>query len=200
MHSKNEKNMIISASIVSVGSWNPRIFTPEWVSTNVFSMPEGDTMNIALNERQMNLTYTWKGIQLLMTDRGIEIKTDVRSMDVLIQMEKIYKHLNDVLPYTPITAVGYNLNLTLTKEEFEKTKVAEIIKPQAIDVYTSNSQTFSAVKDGAIRSFDVRISDSAAEIRCNFHYVASLKVHNSISNFKLIITELTNFLGYELSL
>lgn len=191
--------MEITASIVSVGSWNPRIFTPEWVSTNVFPMPEGDTMNIALNEKQMNLTYAWKGIQLLMTDRGIEMKTDAKSMDVLIQMEEIYKHLYEVLPFTPITAVGYNLNLTLTKDEFEKTKIAGIIKPQTIDVYTSNSQTFSAVKDGAIRSFDVRTSGGVAEIRCNFHYVTPPKGQGGISIFKIIITELANFLGYELT-
>ena len=55
-------------------------------------------MNIALNEKQMNLTYAWKGIQLLMTDRGIEMKTDAKSVDVLIQMEEIYKHLYEVLP------------------------------------------------------------------------------------------------------
>ena len=191
--------MEITASIVSVGSWNPRIFTPEWVSTNVFSMPEGDTMNIALNEKQMNLTYAWKGIQLLMTDRGIEMKTGAKSMDVLVQMEQIYKHLYEVLPFTPITAVGYNLNLTLEKDEFEKTKIAGIIKPQTIDVYTSNSQTFSAVKDGAIRSFDVRTSGSVAEIRCNFHYVTPPKGQDDTSIFKIIISELANFLGYELT-
>ena len=56
-----EKN----ASIVSVGSWNPRIFTPSWVSANVFAMPEGESMNISLNEKQMNLAYTWKDILLL---------------------------------------------------------------------------------------------------------------------------------------
>jgi len=191
--------MEITASIVSVGSWNPRIFTPEWVSTNVFSMPEGDTMDIALNEKQMNLTYAWNGINLLMTDRGIEMKSDAKSKDVLIKMEKIYKHLYEVLPYTPITAVGYNLNLTFAKEEFDKTKIAEIIKPQSLDIYSSNSQTFSAIKDGAIRSFDVRTSGGSAEIRCNFHFAPPQKEQNGTSVFDIIITEFSKFLGYELT-
>lgn len=193
--------MNITASIVSVGSWNPRIFTPDWVSTNVFSMPEGDTMNIAINEKQMNLTYAWKGIQLWMTDRGIEIKAEAKSMDVLVQMEKIYNHLSEVLPYTPVSAIGYNLNLTFTKEEFEKTIVAKVIKPSNIDIYTINSQTFSAFKDGAIRSFDVRTADNAVEIKCNFHYGAPLIIDiNNIPVFEIIIKELKNFLGYELTL
>ena len=192
--------MIITASIVSVGSWNPRIFTPDWVSSNVFSMPEGDTMNIAINEKQMNLNYTWKGIQLLMTDRGIEIRTAEKSMDVLFKMEQIYRHLSEVLPYTPISAVGYNLNLTFSKEDFENTKVAGIINPQKVDIYSTNSQTFSALKDGAIRSFDVRTSDNAAEIRCNFHYTTPLKEQNGSSVFEIIINELKHFLGYELTL
>lgn len=192
--------MVITASIISLGSWNPRIFTPEWVSTNVFSMPEGDTMNIAINEKQMNLTYEWKGIQLIMTDRGIEMKTNESSFAVLNKMEIIYQHLSEVLPYTPITAVGYNLNLTLSKDEFEKTKVAEIIKPQTVDIYKSNSQTFSVLKDGAIRSFDVRTSEDVAEIRCNFHYAAPQKEPHDTSVFKIIINELIHFLGYELTL
>lgn len=189
-----------TASIVSVGSWNPRIFTPEWVSSNVFPMPEGDSMNISINENQMTLTYAWNNIQLFMTERGIEMKTDAESLDILIQMEKIYKHLSDILPYTPISAVGYNLNLSFTKEEFEKTKVAGLIKPQSLDIYTTRSQTFSALKDGVIRSFDIRTSDTTAEIRCNFHYPAPLKVTDDSSVFEIIINELKFFLGYELSL
>ena len=192
--------MKISASIVSIGSWNPRIFTPEWVSTNVFSMPEGDSMNIELNEKEMHLAYTWKDIQLFMTDRGIEIKSDAKSMDVLFQMEKIYRHISEILPYTPIIATGYNLNLAFSKEEFNKTKVAEFINPQNIDIYTNSSQTFSAVKDGVIRNFDVRTTDNLAEIRCNFHYTAPLKEQKDSSVFEIIIYELRKFLGYELTL
>ena len=68
--------MKVEASIVSLGSWNSRIFTPTWVSEKVFAMPEGDSMNVGLNDQQMSLTYLWKNIQLLINDSRIEFKTN----------------------------------------------------------------------------------------------------------------------------
>ena len=67
--------MKLEASIVSLGGWNSRIFTPVWVSENVFAMPEGESMNIALNEQQLSLVYIWKNIQLLLSDTRLELKS-----------------------------------------------------------------------------------------------------------------------------
>ncbi len=199
MQPKRRKMMEKTASIVSVGSWNPRIFTPNWVSENVYSMPEGDTMNVSLNDKQMNLTYNWKGIQFFITDRGIEIKADVNSLSILKEMERIYKHLSDILSYTPVSAVGYNLNILLSKEEFEKSNIGGLLFPNDINIYTCNSQTFAANKDGAIRSFDVRRTKDGAEIKCNFHYANPQDIPSDSSIFEIAISELKHFLGYELS-
>lgn len=188
-----------TASIVSLGGWNPRIFTPDWVSVNVFSMPEGDSMNVSINEKQMNLTYTWKDIQLSITDRGVEMKANAESHDTLKEMEGIYNHLSEILPYTPVSAVGYNFSVVLTKEEFGKTDIAGISVPKDIDIYTCNSQTFVANKDGAIRSFDIRRKNDGVEIRCNFHYNMPQSNMADSSIFDIIILELKHFLGYELS-
>lgn len=189
-----------SASIVSVGSWNPRIFTPSWVSANVFAMPEGESMNISLNEKQMNLAYTWKDILLLIVDRGIEMKSDKVSMETLQSMEEIYNRLSQTLPYTPLTAVGFNLNLILTKDEYEKTTMAGLITQQTVDIYKSQSQSFVAEKDGAIRSFDIRKQNDSVEIRCNFHYNMPQELPTCGSVFPIIISEQKHFLGYELSI
>ena len=156
-------------------------------------------MNVSLNDKQMNLTYNWKGIQLLITDRGIEIKANVTSLTILKEMERIYKHLSEILPYTPVSAVGYNFIILLSKEEFERSNIAGIITPKDIDIYSCNSQTFVANKDGAIRSFDVRRTKEGAEIKCNFHYTNPLDIPSDSSIFEIVISELKHFVGYELS-
>ena len=192
--------MKIEASIVSLGSWNSRIFTPAWVSGNVFSMPEGDSMNIALNEQQMTLSYEWKNIQLLMSDNRIELRCEQCSSGVLKLMEQIYQRMSELLPYTPITAVGFNLNLKMSMEEFNDTAVCGLIKQQNVDVYKNDSQTFSTVKDNSVRSFVIQTSADGAEIRANFHYPQPQNIPAVGTAFGIIEAEMKHFLGYELSI
>ena len=192
--------MKVEASIVSVGSWNSRIFTPAWVSANVFAMPDGESMNIALNEQQMTLSYMWKDIQLLMSDTRIEFKSNLCSKIELTLMEQCYQRLSELLPYTPVVAVGFNLNLTLTLDEYNQTPVSKLVDQKSIDVYTNGTQTFSAVKDGAVRSFVVQLNADSAEIRANFHYPQPKLIPAVGTAFGVIESEMKHFLGNEFSI
>ena len=192
--------MKIEASIVSVGSWNSKIFTPAWVSANVFAMPEGESMNIALNEQMMTLSYVWKDVQLLMSDNRIELKSNKCSSEVLLLMEQCYQRLSNLLPYTPVTAVGFNLNLTLTPDEFKATNVSTLIQKQNVDIYSNGAQTFSAVKDNSVRSFVIQTNPDSAEIKANFHYPQPQNIPAVGSAFGIIELEMKYFLGYEFSI
>lgn len=192
--------MKVEASIVSVGSWNSRILTPAWVSANVFAMPNGESMNIALNEQQMTLCYEWNGIQLLMSDTRIEFKSNKQSKETLTLMEQCYQRLSELLPYTPVAAVGYNLNITLTLDEYKQTVVSGILEQKNIDIYTNGTQTFSAVKDGAVRSFVVQLNADNAEIRANFHYPQPKLTPAVGTTFGIIESELKYFIGNEFSI
>ena len=196
MKTKDETKKI-EASIVSVGSWNSRIFTPAWVSANIFAMPDGKSMKIALNEQQMTLSYVWKDIQLLMSDTRIEFKSSQCSKETLTLMEQYYQRISELLPYTPVAAVGYNLNLTLTPDEYKQTVVSGMLEQKNIDIYTNGTQTFSAVKDGAVRSFVVQLNADNAEIRANFHYPQP-KLTPAVGNaFGIIESEMKHFIGDE---
>lgn len=191
--------MKIEASLVSVGSWNTRIFTPAWISANVFAMKNGESMNIALNEQQMTLSYVWKDIQLLMSDTRIEFKSNHCSEETLILMEQCYLRLSELLPYTPVVAVGYNLNLTLSFDEYKQTAVCGSIVQKKIDVYTNGTQTFSAVKEGSVRNFVVQQNADSVEIRANFHYPQPKSTPAVGTAFHVIESEMKHFLGYEFS-
>ena len=192
--------MKVEASIVSVGSWNSRIFTPAWVSANVFAMPDGESMNIALNEQQMTLSYEWNDIQLLMSDTRIEFKSNKRSKETFALMEQCYQRLSELLPFTPVVAVGYNLNLTLALDEYRQTEVSRLLEQKKIDIYTNGTQTFSAVKDDAVRSFVVQLNADSAEIRANFHYRKPKLTPAVGTAFDLIESEMKHFVGHEFSI
>lgn len=196
MKTKDETKKI-EASIVSVGSWNSRIFTPAWVSANIFAMPDGKSMKIALNEQQMTLSYVWKDIQLLMSDTRIEFKSSQCSKETLTLMEQYYQRISELLPYTPVAAVGYNLNLTLTPDEYKQTVVSGMLEQKNIDIYTNGTQTFSAVKDGAVRSFVVQLNADNAEIRANFHYPQPKLTPAVGTAFGIIESEMKHFIGDE---
>lgn len=190
--------MKTEASIVSIGNWNARIFTPNWVSENIFVMSDGDTMDMGLNEQpQLTLTYIWNKIQLLTSDSRIEFKTNQCTTDTLGQMEQCYLRLAELLPHTPVSAVGFNLNLHLTQEEFQNTKVGKEVKPQSIGDYIGDTLIFKAEKEGAIRSFSISQNNEGGDIRINFHYTDPKHLPAIGTGFEQIASELKDFLGYE---
>lgn len=192
--------MVVEASIVSVGSWNSRIFTPSWVSENVFAMPEGESMNVGLNEQQLTLTYMWKDIQLLITDSRIELKTSRCASDKLVLMEQCYLRMSEMLPYTPVNAVGFNLNLQLSQDEYCKTNVSRLFKLQTLGDYVGDTLTFKATKEGSVRSFVIHQRENGGDIRINFHYPKPKELPPVGTGFEMIASELKVFLGYEFSL
>ena len=192
--------MKVEASIVSLGSWNSRIFTPTWVSDKVFAMSEGESMNVGLNDPQLSLTYIWKNIQLLVTDSRIDFKTDQCTSEILTLMEQCYLRLSEYLPYTPITAVGFNLDFHFTQEEFQQTTVGKLQRPRSIGEYNCNTVTYSSNKDNATRSFVIQQTAEGGEIRVNFHYSRPNRLPAVGTCFELIATEMRQFLGYEYSI
>ena len=192
--------MKVEASIVSLGSWNSRIFTPTWVSDKVFAMPEGESMNVGLNDQQLSLTYVWKSIQFLITDNRIDFKTDQCTSEILTLMEQCYLRLSEYLPYTPITAVGFNLDFHFTQDEFQQTTVGKFQRPQSVGEYNCNMLTYSANKEGATRSFVIQKTAEGGDIRVNFHYPRPKRLPAVGTAFELIAIEMKQFLGYEFSI
>ena len=112
-------------------------------------------------------------------------------------MEQCYQRLSELLPFTPVAAVGYNLNLTLTLDEYGQTAVSGVFEQKKIDIYTNGTQTFSAVVDGTVRSFVVQQNTDNAEIRANFHYPQPKLTPAVGTAFGIIESEMKHFIGDE---
>ena len=138
--------------------------------------------------------------QDLVTDSRIDFKTDQCTSEILTLMEQCYLRLSEYLPYTPITAVGFNLDFHFTQEEFQQTTVGKLQRPRSIGEYNCNTVTYSSNKDNATRSFVIQQTAEGGEIRVNFHYSRPNRLPAVGTCFELIATEMRQFLGYEYSI
>lgn len=101
------------ANIICLGSWNTRIFTPEWVSTHVFKIQLGESIQIQIDTKTLSLTYRKDDIIFIANDTSIEFKSDKFDHYVLNSMMGYFKNLLKLLPNTPITIYGYNIKLSI---------------------------------------------------------------------------------------
>lgn len=189
-----------NASIVSIGGWNSHIFTPQWVAANVFNVSEGSSMELKLDEKQMNLSYKSGDIEFSATEIGVEFKTQKVTVENCHKLEKYYQHLVELLPYTPIRAFGYNYNLVFPIEDFQKTKLAQFVERKDIGAgYNTSSFSFTVSKDKSLRSVNVNFQDNKAEVVCNFQYyqindIPETSVFDSMKEeLKLILGHDTDF-------
>lgn len=187
--------MEINASIVSIGGWNSRIFTPQWVATNVFGINDGTTMELKLDERQMTLLYKSGDIEFSATEIGVEFKTHNTTVDNCRKLERCYQHLVELLPYTPIRAFGYNYNLIFLINDFQNTRLAQFVERKDIGAdYKSTSFSFTVSKGKALRSVNVNFQDDKVEVVCNFQYNKITDIPE-VSVFDCIKDELKHILG-----
>ena len=192
--------MKIVSSIVSIGGWNPKIFSPGWVAMNVFQIPQGASMQCSFDESNMTLLFSWNDVHFSITEKGIELRTEAFKRANLKYMDAVYKHLVAMLQYTPISAFGYNINVTLSKEEFLSLPVSRNLQIQNVNGYAPSSVVLSASEGNVLKSFDIRIKGAEYEIRSNFHFAHGKQMDSDGVVFDDIVKEFKSILGYELSL
>ena len=191
--------MKVTASIVCIGNWNPRIFTPSWVAENVYSIPNGQTMQVGLDEAQLTLNYGWNGLNFSVSDSKLEISTNSADNEKLGELDAIFKALLTKLPHTPIAVFGYNMNCTLGEDEVKLNRAFQRMKAQeGIGECKLQSQTYVSMTYGAKRSFILKNIPSGGQIACNFQFDDVNKMPDVGTVFDLIKEDYKHFFGYEL--
>lgn len=184
------------ASIVSVGNWNPAIFTPQWVMDNVFRLPEGESIQVNLNEKLMSLTFFWDDIAFSVTDNRLEFKTNKVVAERLEAMDSLFRYLAEMLPYTPITALGYNYNLIGTEEEVSNMLPWPMDKFPQINGYELSSSVFSTSIGDGQSNINIRCGKEKCEIACNLQYLQLRSLPQDTLPFNIIKTEIKKIFGY----
>lgn len=123
-------------TIVILGRWNVGIFTPEWLTKNVFESSQVTLefgMDPALPRR-----ITGGGTTLIPSDLSLILAPSELSETSLTRMEKIGCTILETLKHTPVSAVGMNFAYRVTPapapllEQFHATHADEFADQQLV--------------------------------------------------------------------
>lgn len=175
---------------VLTGLFNPAIFSPEWSAANLFEIPEGETINIAVAEGlgSGGATFFLKNIGVSINQTRLEFFANALSDEVISVMEKAALRVFEILPHTPFGAFGINLGLIdpepndLICQLFnsgehleEKYKMLRRIYKQSLEL-----------EDGTTLNLEKTLDDDGVFIVFDFHW-NDINVENAAE----IISEVT---------
>lgn len=101
-------------TIVLVAQFNPAIFTPQWIARFLFDKKEGEDMEvlemIAQSERGIAKFSFFEGVAISVASERTELLALNGQPETLANVESVLLKMLDVLPHTPLSAIGCNLN------------------------------------------------------------------------------------------
>lgn len=149
-------------SILLVGSWNTKIFTPGWVMNELLSLHGNEEFEIGFNNN-LQPTYKYKQIQFIPTDRAFEIRIEKYNEDLIKIANRAAIKLITTLPFTPNLVVGFNYKL------LDSCEISNVSIPNYSDKYTISEIKLSKEEPNYI----LNVILSCGEIKTvvyNFHY------------------------------
>ena len=181
----------VQVSTVIVGSWNPRIFTPKWIKTNLFGLTDGQELQGMVNFEEMEFGFQHKGVLLFPKSNLVEVKFDGYESDKAELASMTIIKILELLPQTPIKALGVNIRYVLTKKNGTpfvdminnlKCKFSEFELNQIKQTSNKNNYQINIIsdilKDNIQANFNFHYS-KIAPFECNFinqHFEESQKI------------------------
>lgn len=169
----NTKKIPDNLLIKAVGNWNPRIFTPQWISNNLTKGEHPLKIAFLFNPAKGDAGYEIDGIMLFPTVNDLQIaiqnKGKITEENIILITKFIIKIL-ELLPHTPITAIGFNVNYLLdTKQE---SKIINWLKSQnsIFEDLTLKQITISNKFDNFTKNIIIAPDNEGVTISFNYHY------------------------------
>jgi hypothetical protein len=95
-------------NVLVLGHWDPLILTPAWLNEHVAA---GDVVVEMARDERLPPRQTFDGVSLLVVDNRLLVSPAEPDVDGMKKAEDVALKLLDLLPHTPITAVGVNVQL-----------------------------------------------------------------------------------------
>ncbi len=97
-------------TIVLVGGWNPKIFSPKWVAGKLFGTKDSQTVQIeaGIGPGVQFLKYHFGGAVVIPRDDRLILGVATPKDEQLERIEKLACRVLELLPETPLSAVGVN--------------------------------------------------------------------------------------------
>lgn len=170
----------LSVTIVIPGAWNPAILTPEWITHELFNVPENETVDVSL-EIPVGIASAGPKIGyqgfLFGTGQDKLIITIADPTEAnLQQAEDMCVSLLAKLQYTPVSAFGLNIILQESSPSPVDLDVFKNFPPVPEDFQShdlsSRGLRWSVKLDNCTLNINVDYAD-VLQIRYNFHFTAS---------------------------
>jgi len=157
-------------NVVIVGAWNPGIFTPAWLGANLFSNPEIQ-IEFALTPG-VPTRITGDGVIVVAAADRVTLAPKETTVEALGKAERLAQKLLELLPHTPIRAVGVNFGYLESEPGAELLERFEDPDTNALSDLGATLAERAVVRtvelSGAVINFTV--SRKATELRFAFNY------------------------------
>lgn len=164
-------------TIVVTGAWNPKIFSPQWISKHLFGYDEGVNVNIEQivvatdNQQPTTITYI-DHVGLRASESRVELFMDQLEADNFTLLERVAKNTISILQHTPLGALGVNFNFI--EEEPEDDLIDKLKSPDGLErKFAIKAQSFKAtigLEEHQDLNLSREISDGLVKINFNYHF------------------------------
>ena len=158
-------------TVVLAGAWNTQIFQPEWVAKHVFGA-EAVELQIALTPSVLSLRYAAHDATLVVHSERLIFGVKEATAEGIASCELYANKVMNLLPHTPIAAVGINFGFTQSDPPDQFLRLFNVDDADSLAdfglVIKSTQLNRAFAIDGAI--LNLQISLEEARLNCNFNY------------------------------
>ena len=168
-------------SIVIVGAWNSRIFTPQWIGNGRLTRSETIQLEIPVDEPRAPRRFTFDDVALEVQSSRISLKVTREDDDLLRRIQKMAETLLVDLPHTPITGVGTNFSFIDSEPNATVTRVFGLADSGAVAdeewvAHTTNVRRELRKGDTVLNLILGLMNDGTVRYDLNYHSAPSRPV------------------------
>ncbi len=168
-----------SYSIVVLGAWNPSIFSPEWVVSNLADADQSDVqIAFPIDDPTAPRRITFEGVIFFPGRRQIILSPAEPSIDGMKKCSSVLVKILTLLTHTPVSSAGVNFSFS---EENPTEQIQNALFPSdnssILNDYTIQETKIHRIlkRDTDNHLFNFTLTQNATDciLSFNFHYETS---------------------------
>lgn len=201
-----------SFSIVVVGTWNPAIFTPEWVASNLCADSNAEVgLAFSNGDETAPRKLTFEGVELLSGTHQIAVLSQMLTVEGIVKAADVVSRILNTLIHTPVAEAGINYGFELNSNN---ELLGDVLLPadssSLLKSYAINNTSVSRqlCMEGKEYQLNFVISgNSYSDFSFNYHYALNgLEAYKKLfagdavtENYNASLALLNNTFGLTLS-
>ncbi len=153
---------IIEISIILMGSWNKKIFTPPFIMNELLNLRSDEELEVGF-DNNLQPIFKYLDIHLIPTERAFEIRFGNINETAIEIANKVALKLISTLPFTPNLLVGFNYKMN------SEYNLNNINIPYFLEKYELNEIKLSKNENSFILNVILNCKDKKT-VTYNFHY------------------------------